>query len=112
MDLLRTQLQVPAHFHDKHREHGLNRKRSGISVTASVLIMQYHAGDAGAARRQVLEAHAGDGEDSRHAVSRPFPSRHRCTLTEIYLCHARAGQEILRAETAGQGCVMLDRRVL
>jgi hypothetical protein len=36
-------------------------------------------------------------------VSRPFPSWNRSMLTEIYLCHACSCQEILRAETAGQG---------
>ena len=35
-------------------------------------------------------------------VSRPFPSWNRSILTEIYLCHACSGQEILRTETAGQ----------
>jgi hypothetical protein len=97
MDLLRTQLQVPAQFHTKNRACH-ESKRSGISVTASVLIMQLRrhlrrAGDAGSARRQVLEAHAGAGEDRRHAVSRPYPSRHRCTLAEIYLWHACSHQE-------------------
>jgi hypothetical protein len=36
-------------------------------------------------------------------VSRPFPSRNRSILTEIYLCHACSCQEISRTETAGQG---------
>jgi hypothetical protein len=36
------------------------------------------------------------------AVSRPFPSWNRSILTEISLCHVCSGQEILRAETAGQ----------
>jgi hypothetical protein len=34
--------------------------------------------------------------------ARPFPSRNRSILTEIYLCHACSCQEILRTETAGQ----------
>jgi hypothetical protein len=38
-----------------------------------------------------------------YVVSRPFPSWNRSILTEIYLCHACSGQEILRTETAGQG---------
>jgi hypothetical protein len=36
------------------------------------------------------------------AVSWPFPSWNRSTLTEIYLCHACSCQEVLRTETAGQ----------
>jgi hypothetical protein len=36
------------------------------------------------------------------AVSWPFPSWNRSTLTEIYLCHACPCHEILRTETAGQ----------
>eukprot|EP01047_Picozoa_sp_COSAG01_P045138 COSAG01_NODE_4135_length_5315_cov_134.343750_5_plen_114_part_00 len=39
---------------------------------------------------------------SSASVSRPFPSWNRSILTEIYLCHACSGQEILRTETAGQ----------
>jgi hypothetical protein len=38
----------------------------------------------------------------RTRVSRPFPSWNRSILTDIYLCHACSGQEILRTETAGQ----------
>eukprot|EP01047_Picozoa_sp_COSAG01_P027198 COSAG01_NODE_1786_length_9231_cov_19.575276_9_plen_320_part_00 len=39
------------------------------------------------------------------AVSQPFPSWNRSILTEIYLCHARSYQEILRTETAGQAAL-------
>jgi hypothetical protein len=46
----------------------------------------------------------------RATVSRPFPSWHRSILTEIYLCHACACQEILRAETRSGSAPRRSRR--
>eukprot|EP01047_Picozoa_sp_COSAG01_P039466 COSAG01_NODE_3264_length_6333_cov_2.641219_2_plen_230_part_00 len=50
----------------------------------------------------IAQACGGTRAKDANPVSRPFPSWNRSILTEIYLCHARSYQEILRTETAGQ----------